>query len=126
QAPEKFQTPNSKLQKHLKFQVSKVPRCTRARDLKREIWSRLSGIGIWNLALGTSPAPRQSTRRSVHVLVVVLQLRSQTLKLVHEPLVEPVMISEEKPLVGGVNHNRVVLQAGLFEVIQQTADVVVH
>ena len=46
--------------------------------------------------------------------------------LVHEALVVQAVVAEEEALVAGVDHDRVAAQAGLVEVVEHAADVVVH
>ena len=46
--------------------------------------------------------------------------------LIHEALVEPAVFAKEKPLVGGVDHHRVLLQSGCFQVVEQGADRIIQ
>ena len=46
--------------------------------------------------------------------------------LVHEPLVVEAVLAEEAALVGGVDHDRLAGQSCSVEVIEQSADVVIH
>ena len=53
------------------------------------------------------------------------QQRRALALLVHETLVEPPVLAQEKALVGGVDDDRVVQFADLFQIIQQTPDILV-
>lgn len=45
---------------------------------------------------------------------------------VHVPFVEQPVFTQEETLVGGVDHDRVFVQAGLFEVVEDLSDALVH
>jgi len=56
---------------------------------------------------------------------VAHQQRRALALLVHETLVEPPVLAQEKALVGGVDDDRVVQLADLFQIIQQTPDILI-
>ena len=45
---------------------------------------------------------------------------------VHETLVEPAMFAQVEPLVGGIDHNRILVQSRAFEIVQYLAHTLVH